>query len=59
MERFDINRSSDDQFYFNLVARNNEIIATSEMYTTKQNCINGINSVKTNAPRAPIQDNTV
>ncbi|MCK4364914.1 MAG: YegP family protein [Thermoplasmatales archaeon] len=43
----------------NLVARNNEIIATSEMYTTKQSCINGINSVKTNAPRAPIRDNTV
>jgi len=59
MERFDINESSDNQFYFNLVARNNEIIATSEMYTTKQSCINGINSVKTNAPRAPIRDNTV
>ena len=59
MERFDIKRSSDDQFYFNLVARNNEIIATSEMYTTKQNCINGINSVKENAPRAPIRDTTI
>ena len=37
---------------------NNEIIATSEMYTTKQSCQNGIDSVKRNAPTARINDNT-
>jgi len=58
-ERFEIKRSADEQFYFVLIAPNNEIIATSEMYTTKQNCKNGIESVKRNAPSADIQDNTI
>ena len=58
-ERFEIKKSADGHFYFTLIAPNNEIIATSEMYTTKQNCINGIESVKQNAPSADIQDNTV
>jgi len=48
----------DGQFYFTLKAENHEIIATSEMYTTKQNCQNGIDSVKTNAPTAEIVDTT-
>ena len=58
-ERFEIKKSVDEQFYFVLIAPNNEIIATSEMYTTKQNCINGIESVKENAPSADTQDKTV
>ena len=58
IEQFEINESDDGQFYFTLKAANNEIIATSEMYTTKQNCQNGIESVKTNAPNAKIVDNT-
>jgi len=55
---FEINLSDDDQFYFNLKADNNEIIATSEMYTTKQSCQNGIDSVRNNAPGAQVIDNT-
>jgi len=58
-ERFEIKKSANGQFYFTLIAPNNEIIATSEMYTTKQNCQNGIESVKRNAPSADIQDKTV
>lgn len=57
-EKFEINRSNDGQYYFNLRAPNNEIIATSEMYTSKQNCENGINAVKRYAPSASIEDNT-
>ena len=48
----------DGQYYFTLLADNNEIIATSEMYTTKQNCQNGIESVKNNASGAPVEDYT-
>ncbi len=48
--KFSIEDSSDEQFYFNLHAVNKEIILTSEMYTTKQNCKNGIDSVVENAP---------
>jgi uncharacterized protein YegP (UPF0339 family) len=48
--KFVIQKSSNNQFYFNLKAANGEIILTSEMYTTKGSAQNGIDSVKTNAP---------
>ena len=44
---------------FNLKAGNGEIIATSEVYTTESACMNGIESVKKNAPIAAIEDQTV
>ena len=56
--KFIIKKSSDNQFYFNLKAGNGEIIATSERYTTKSSCKNGIESVKENAPIAEIEDTT-
>ena len=37
--RFEIKKSKDSQFYFNLLARNHEIVATSEMYTRKENAL--------------------
>lgn len=46
------------QFHFNLKAPNGEIIATSETYKSKQGCLDGIASVKLNAPRARIVDFT-
>lgn len=58
MERFEICKTEDGLFYFNLIAPNNEIIATSEMYTTKQNCQEGIESVVRNAPTAEVVDTT-
>lgn len=42
---------------FNLVAGNGEVIATSEVYTTKAACLNGIQSVKTNSVAA-VEDQT-
>lgn len=44
---------------FNLKAGNGEIIATSETYNSKDACMNGIDSVKTNAPIAALEDQTV
>ena len=43
---------------FNLKASNGEIIATSEVYTTKAACQKGIASVKKNAPIAAVEDQT-
>lgn len=43
---------------FDLKAGNGEVIATSEVYTTEAACRNGIDSVKKNAPAAPIEDQT-
>ena len=48
--RFEIKTGKDNQFYFNLIAANNEPILRSEGYTTKAACLNGVESVKTNAP---------
>ncbi|EOX1789773.1 MULTISPECIES: YegP family protein [Vibrio] len=47
--KYELKKSSNNQFYFVLKATNGQVIATSEMYTTKQNAINGIESVKANA----------
>ena len=49
MGKFTI-KKTDAGFSFNLVADNNEIIATSEVYTTKAACKKGIDSVAENAP---------
>lgn len=38
-----------NQYYFHLKAKNGEKILGGEGYTTKQSCLNGIASVKTNA----------
>tara|TARA_B100000378_G_scaffold276363_1_gene274145 strand:- start:9277 stop:9615 length:339 start_codon:yes stop_codon:yes gene_type:complete len=46
--------SSNGKYYFNLKARNGEIVGTSEMYNTKQRVLNGIEFVKTNASNAQI-----
>ena len=58
MRKFKIEKSMDGQYYFTLLADNNQVIATSEMYTTKQSCQNGIESVKNNASGAPVEDYT-
>lgn len=44
-------RSADGKFYFNLIAANGQVIATSEMYDTHAAMIKGIASVRKNAGR--------
>ena len=44
---------------FNLKAGNGEVILDSEVYTTLTACKNGIESVKTNTPDAPVEDQTL
>ena len=46
-------------FVFNLKAGNGEVIAVSEVYTTESACKKGIESVKTNAVAAKLEDQTV
>jgi uncharacterized protein YegP (UPF0339 family) len=47
---FEVYQGNDDQFYFRLRAANNEIVLTSEGYVSKDGCLNGVDSVKSNAP---------
>ena len=44
---------------FDLKATNGIVIGTSEVFTSKTACKNSIESVKKNAPIAPIEDQTV
>ncbi|ENM5853497.1 YegP family protein [Vibrio mimicus] len=46
---YELKKSTNGQFYFVLKASNGQVIVTSETYTSKQNALNGINSVKENA----------
>ena len=52
--KFEMYEDKAGEFRFRLKARNGEIVATSEGYTTKRACENGIESVRKNAPEAPI-----
>jgi len=59
MTKFEIFTGSDSHYYFRLKASNSEIILASEGYTTKQNCRNGITSVKANAPSGSNYDRLI
>jgi uncharacterized protein len=47
---FVLQRSTDQQYYFNLRAENNETLVTSERYTSKSAAQTGIDAVRRNAP---------
>jgi uncharacterized protein len=47
--KFEIKKSSNGKFHFNLKAGNGQIILSSELYEKKPACENGIESVKKNA----------
>ena len=57
-ERFERAKSKADEPYFNLKAGNGQVIGRSEMYASAAAMENGIQSVKTNAPDAPVKDLT-
>lgn len=48
--KYDLKKSSDGQFYFNLKAANHQVILTSERYKAKAGANNGIESVRKNSP---------
>ena len=56
--RFERKEASNGKFHFNLLAANKQIIGSSQMYASKASMENGVESVKTNAPGATIEDLT-
>jgi uncharacterized protein YegP (UPF0339 family) len=50
--KFVLKKGSGGKYHFNLVAANGQVVATSETYERKQSALNGIESVKNNAPGA-------
>lgn len=55
---FVLKKNASGQYYFVLKAANGQTIAQSETYQSKASAINGIESVKTNAPTAALSDET-
>lgn len=53
--KFEVYTDKAGEFRFRLKARNGQIIAVSEGYKAMKSCLNGIESVKNNAPEAPIE----
>ena len=49
MGKFVISKRTNGEFQFNLKADNGQVILTSEGYSAKAGCENGISSVKTNS----------
>ncbi|MDQ1530801.1 MAG: uncharacterized protein QOE37_906 [Microbacteriaceae bacterium] len=54
--KFELFQDKNGGFRFNLLATNGQIIASSESYKTKRSAQEGIESVKKNAPDAPVVD---
>ena len=52
--KFEVYNDKAGEFRFRLKATNGQVIAVSEGYTALKSCLNGIESVKKNAPDAEI-----
>lgn len=52
--KFEVYTDKAGEYRFRLKARNGEIIAVSEGYKAKTSCLNGIESVRKNAPEAEV-----
>ena len=52
--KFEVYTDKAGEFRFRLKATNGQIIAVGEGYKAKASCLNGIESVKKNAPDAPV-----
>ena len=52
-------RNTNTGIKFDLKAGNGEVIATSEVYSSKDACLKGIASVQKNAPVAAVENQTV
>ena len=57
--KFEIKRTSDGRYMFNVRAGNTQVIASSQIYSSMTACRNGINSVGVNAPIAAVEDQTL
>lgn len=58
MGKFQIYKDRKGEFRWKLLADNNQVIATGEGYSSKAGCKSGIDSVRKNAPKAEVEDQT-
>jgi uncharacterized protein YegP (UPF0339 family) len=57
--KFEVYADAAGKYRFRLKAGNGEIIAVGEAYESKAGALNGIESIKKNAPEAEVVDQTV
>ena len=56
--KFEVYQDSRGDYRFRLKAGNGQVIATGEGYKSKKSCMNGIESIRKNAPDATLHDQT-
>ncbi len=54
--KFELYKDAKGEYRFKLVASNGQTIAVSEGYKSKDSAVNGIESVKKNAPTAKVEE---
>lgn len=54
--KFEVYEDKGGKFRFRLKAGNGQVIATGQGYASKESCLNGIESIRKNAPEAPVVD---
>lgn len=48
--KYEITKGNNDKFFFNLTAKNGQVVLSSQGYAGKDGCKNGIESVRKNSP---------
>ncbi|MEV6595550.1 YegP family protein [Actinoplanes sp. NPDC051346] len=56
--KFVVKKTGNEQFRFNMVASNGQVVATSETYTRKASALETIASIQKNAGSATLDDET-
>lgn len=56
--KFEVYTDKAGKFRFRLKAGNGQVIASGEAYESKKACLNGIESIRKNAPDATLVDQT-
>lgn len=54
--KFELYQDKSGEYRFRLKAGNGQVIATGEGYSTKAAALNGIESIKNNAPDAAVEE---
>ena len=57
--KFEINKDVSGEYRFKLIVGNNQTVAVSQGYKSKESAMKGVESVKENAAKAVIEDKTV
>jgi uncharacterized protein YegP (UPF0339 family) len=57
--KFEISKDVSGEFRFKLIVGNNQTVAVSQGYKSKESAMKGVESIKENAAKAVIEDKTV